>query len=133
MPSKTTTKAAPAKQTAAKAAAPAKATSTFDYSNLTVADAALPTITRQGKHRDNPFVAWLQESKDNNTGKTVTLPEAEVKGATYLIRRAATQLGVGSRVVEQDGPRAGTVTLLFAATKRKTVTRKAKDNAEATQ
>lgn len=99
----------------------------LDLSGLAVADAAVPGITRQRKHRDNPFVAHLTASRDNsNAGKSVTVPDANATEVMYLIRAASNELGCGARIVEQKNGN-GTTTLLFAAKPR----RKRKTKAEA--
>lgn len=73
----------------------------FDFSALSATDATVPTSTRAAK-RDNPFGAWLKESYDKGTGKAVTVPAANVAETVYLIRQAANELNIGSRVVLQD-------------------------------
>ena len=88
-------------------------------------------MQRERKHRDNPFVAWLAESYDKGTGKSVTVPAANVGEVQYLIRRAADEIGCGSRVVVQNSKgetldrdaqksAKGNLTVLFQGKDRKT-------------
>lgn len=74
--------------------------------NLSAADAELAPITRTGDSngrqravQNNPFVAWLQDSKEKEIGKAVTVPARQAKQTEYLIRQAAADLGLGVRVV----------------------------------
>lgn len=106
----------------------------LDLSTLAPTAAELPKQERQ--HRDNPFVAWLTESFENdNAGRKVTVPAANVSEVEYLIRKAAQDLNIGSRVVVQKNGKTldkdarksatGSVDVLFSAKNRKQ--RKAKD------
>jgi hypothetical protein len=75
--------------------------------NLSAADAELAPITRSGGDsngrqravQNNPFVAWLQDSKEKEIGKAVTVPARQAKQTEYLIRQAAADLALGVRVV----------------------------------
>jgi len=75
--------------------------------NLSAADAELAPITRTGGDsngrqravQNNPFVAWLQDSKEKEIGKAVTVPARQAKQTEYLIRQAAADLALGVRVV----------------------------------
>lgn len=79
----------------------------FEFlSNLKAEETALPEIKRagggNGRERvvqDNPFVPWLQESKEKEIGKAVTVKASQAKKTEYLIRQAAADLGLGVRVV----------------------------------
>ena len=74
-------------------------------SSLSVETAALPEshAGRNRKVKDNPFVEWVQGSYSDKTGRSVTIPGANVKEACYLIRSAASTLGLGVRIVVQNG------------------------------
>lgn len=89
-----TRKAAAAKSTAA---APA-----FDLSSLSVADATMPKGSRSSVTTNSPFPAFMQDSKDRGVGKSVTVPASQVKRVVYLIRAAANDMQIGSRIVTQD-------------------------------
>jgi hypothetical protein len=116
---------------ASKATAP-KAPA-FDASALTVQDAELPKQTRSGNAGPNPFLPVLTASKDHgNAGKSVNVPAGNVGQVQYLIRRAAADLGVGSRIVLRNSkgdtldkaalksmPKTAQVTVLFASKARK--------------
>lgn len=102
----------------------------LDLTALVPTDATLPSTAREGKYKDNPFEAWLADSYENKTGKSVTVPAANVKEVQYLIRRAADTLKIGSRVVVQNGKgetldreaiktAKGNLTVLFAGKDRK--------------
>lgn len=84
----------------------------FEFlSNLQAEETALPEIQRAGGGngrtrvvQDNPFVPWLQESKEKEIGKAVTVKASQAKKTEYLIRQAAQDLGLGVRVVHMvDG------------------------------
>jgi hypothetical protein len=103
----------------------------LDLAALVPTDAEVPTMQRERKHRDNPFVAWLSESYSTETGKSVTVPAANVGELEYLIRRASDDLGIGARVVVQNSKgetldkdarknAKGNLTVLFAGKDRKT-------------
>lgn len=100
----------------------------LDISTLAPVSAELPKVTRE--QRDNPFTAWLATSYENdNAGQKVTVPAANVAEVTYLIRKAAGDLGIGSRVVVQQKGKTldrdavktakGNCDVLFAAKERK--------------
>lgn len=108
-----------------KPAAPA-----LDLSALAPVDAEVPTTTRERKHKDNPFLAWLAESFEKKIGKAVTVPKANVGEVEYLIRAASNELGIGARVVKSE-PKAGKVTITFAGQTRKNRKTKAEKAAEA--
>lgn len=74
----------------------------LDLTSLVPTDAEVPATQRERKHRDNPFVAWLADSYEHSTGKSVTVPAANVGEVEYLIRRAADEIGCGARVVVQN-------------------------------
>lgn len=91
----------------------------LDFGSLSVADASVPAVTRTRKYRDNPFVAHLQASQENdNSGKAVTVPAENVTEVKYLVRQASNDLNCGARIVEQENGD-GTVTVLFAAKTRR--------------
>lgn len=74
-------------------------------STLTVETTELPARAGGGRGRkvkDNPFTPWLSESWADKTGRSVTVPGANVREAEYLIRAAAADLGVGVRIVRTD-------------------------------
>lgn len=79
----------------------------FEFlSDLQAEETALPEIQRagggNGRQRvvqDNPFVPWLQESKEKEIGKAVTVKAGQARKTEYLIRQAAQDLGLGVRVV----------------------------------
>lgn len=117
----------------------------LDLSKLAPVAAELPKVSRD--KRDNPFTPWLRESNDGRDagkegkGKRVTVPAVNVGEVEYLIRKAATELGIGARVVIQNTKgetvtkdqtkgiaaknRAAQVHVLFSAKDRKS--RKTKD------
>lgn len=112
----------------------------LDLSTLAPVNAEVPSQQRERRVKDNPFVAWLADSFENKTGKSVTVPAANVGEVEYLIRRAADELKIGARVVVQDSKgntldkdakrnAKGNLTVLFAGKDRKT--RKPKDAATA--
>lgn len=93
----------------------------LDLSALVPVEAEVPKMQRERKHRDNPFTAWLAESFEQGTGKSVTVPNANVGEVEYLIRRAADDLNIGARVVKtEDSPKKGQTTVVFAGKERKT-------------
>lgn len=103
----------------------------LDLTALAPVDAEVPAMQRERKHRDNPFVAWLAESYEKGTGKSVTVPAANVSEVEYLIRRAADDIGCGARVVVQNAKgetldkdakksARGNLTVLFMGKDRKT-------------
>ncbi len=72
-------------------------------SGLSVETAALPEkVAREKKIKDNPFTAWLSESYADRSGRSVTVPVANVREVQNLIRYAANDLNIGARVVVQD-------------------------------
>lgn len=79
----------------------------FEFlASLKAEETALPEIKRAGGGngrtrvvQDNPFVPWLQESKEKEIGKAVTVKASQAKKTEYLIRQAAADLGLGVRVV----------------------------------
>lgn len=92
----------------------------LDLSALTVAEADVPKQTRERKHKDNPFEAWLAESYESGTGRAVAVPTANASEVEYLIRRASNDLGIGARVVKvEDSPRKGHTTIKFQGKERK--------------
>jgi hypothetical protein len=70
-------------------------------SGLSVETAELPKGEggRGRKVKDNPFTQWVSDSYATESGRSVTVPGANVKEAAYLIRQAAQDLGLGVRVV----------------------------------
>lgn len=93
----------------------------FDASSLSVETAEMPASQRANA-RPNPFVDTLvtsyeEWSKDKSKGgRKVTVAVKDAGSVKYLIRDAARRAGVGSRLVEQENtPRKGQVTILFAA------------------
>lgn len=74
----------------------------FDFSALSVETAELPPRAggREKKFRDNPFTTVLRESFDTKTGRKVEVPKAQLKDLEYLLRSAATELGIGVRIVK---------------------------------
>lgn len=90
----------------------------FDFSAVPVKDATLPPRHGAANPADNPFVALLKDSRDNKTGKSITVPEKAADRATYLIRAASKVLNCGSRVVASK-PVKGQVTIEFEASKRR--------------
>lgn len=110
----------------------------LDLSSLAPQAAELPKVERE--KRDNPFTTWLATSYENDgAGQKVTVPAANASEVEYLIRRAANELGIGSRVVVQQKGKTldkderknarGNVDVLFAAKDRK----QRKQNADGTQ
>lgn len=105
----------------------------FDFSALTVADAELPKSQRSTSTGPNPFDAPMRQSMENgNAGKAVSVPAAQVGKVQYLIRRAASDLNTGSRIVLRNSkgdtldkaalkalPKNASVTVLFASKTRK--------------
>lgn len=79
----------------------------FEFlANLKAEETALPEVKRAGGGngrarvvQDNPFIPWLQESKEKEIGKAVTVKASQAKKTEYLIRQAAADLGLGVRVV----------------------------------
>jgi hypothetical protein len=107
-----------------KATAPA-----LDLSAVTVEDAALPAITRQRNAKDNPMLAHLRASMENNgAGKAITVPTANAKEVVYLIRSASNRLGCGARVVTTE--KGKNTQIAFGATKRRARKTKAEKAAE---
>jgi hypothetical protein len=71
---------------------------------LTATTAELPKRVggRGRKVKDNPFTAWVSDSYATQSGRSVTIPGANAKDATYLVRSAAGDLGLGVRIVVTD-------------------------------
>ncbi|HVI71730.1 MAG TPA: hypothetical protein VM656_09625 [Pyrinomonadaceae bacterium] len=125
---------APAKATATlakkadKNAAKRTQTADFDFSGVTVADGEVPTRTGSRVAMPNPFVDHLKASAEKRTdrpngawvggGKTLTVPEKQVKTAVNLIRYGANRLGFGVTIAETPQP-GGKVRIDFAAKNRK--------------
>jgi hypothetical protein len=113
------------------------ADNTFDFGSVTVSEADMPKTAagRNRKHEFNPFTEPLAASfeafgKGESAGRQVTLPGAAVGEAVYLIRQAATDLGIGARVIlrntkgetidnETAKKSRGNVTVLFSGKNRK--------------
>lgn len=76
----------------------------FDITKLEPAVIEMPPPTARGREAaPNPFRDWLKASYDDGQGRSVTAPTPEA--ATEIlsaIRRAATKLEIGSRVVFKD-------------------------------
>jgi len=74
--------------------------------NLTVEETSLPARQggRQAKVQSNPFTDWLSSSYTDGKGRMVKVPNEQVTKVTYLLNRAAKDLGIGCRIVlEVDG------------------------------
>lgn len=73
----------------------------FDFGKLTPEATELPQREggRTREVEDNPFIPWVQESYNSETGRAVTVPNEMVKKTEYLIRQAAKDLGLGVRIV----------------------------------
>jgi len=71
---------------------------------LTAQTAELPKRTggRGRKVKDNPFTPWVSDSYASQSGRSVTVPGMNAKDATYLVRSAAQDLGLGVRIVATD-------------------------------
>lgn len=72
----------------------------FDFSSLTAEDIDEAPQNSGGarrKYEVNPFVQMLKEAAQKGGGKQVVVPRNAVKGSLALIRRAADELGWGSR------------------------------------
>jgi len=109
---------------------PTKNTPKLNLESLTAVEAEVPKQTRERKHADNPFTAWLAESYESGKGRSVTIPNANATEVEYLIRRASNDLGIGARVVKQENkPRKGQTTVLFQGKARKQ--RKSAENGDA--
>jgi hypothetical protein len=112
----------------------------FSFDNLTAEVAELPKRAggKPKKTENNPFLAMVGDSYTTNTGRSVTVPNAKVKDAVYLIRHAANELGLGVRVVvsltkeqRENAPKNKNVKILFQGQpKRKYSPRKSKAPAE---
>lgn len=78
-------------------AAPANgAKEPFSWQNLTVEDAPAVHTSRASQLDGTPFVAWLRESRDGNTAKTLRVGSADrKKAAVHMLRLAAKELGCG--------------------------------------
>lgn len=99
----------------------------FDFSALAVQDAsqdALPAIQRKREQKPNPLELPVKDSYEHDKVKQVNVPEAQVKHAVNLIRRAANKMKIGVRVVTND-PVDGHVLIVFKAKER--AKRKSKD------
>lgn len=86
----------------------------FDFNALT-ADTVeeLPKGIRKSAVDYTPFIAWVKETYDTNTAKQVTVPSVQAGKVKSLVRQAASRLGIGSRIREQDNGD-DTVTVTFA-------------------
>lgn len=105
---------------AAKPAAEAKP-APLDFASLTVADVKpeeMPKRDSKSKVKDTPVYGWMQDSRQNNVAKSVTIPAANVKEIVNLIRQAANVLACGARIVEKDAGN-GNVTVTFTAKDRR--------------
>ncbi len=98
----------------------------LDLSSLVPVAAEVPKVARERKHKDNPFVAWLAASYENDgAGQSVNVPDENVGEIEYLIRLAAQDLGIGSRVVKQPAEDEkgkaikGQTTIIYAGKDRK--------------
>jgi hypothetical protein len=109
----------------------------FDFSAVAVTEAELPKSAtgRERKHAVNPFTEILAASyeaftSNGNPGRQITIPGKQAHEAVYLIRQAADDLGIGSRVVLRDSKGntvatkdakdiRGNVVVLFGAKNRK--------------
>lgn len=118
------------------------ASSGFDFSNLSAEVTELPKTTRPGrerKFRENPFVPWVRESYETKTGRAVTVPNAAVKETEYLIRQAATELGIGVRIVcsldkeaREKAPKNRNVKVSFQGKEKRKYNGRKKNGAEST-
>lgn len=82
----------------------------FDFSAVSVAEAEMPKsgAGRPRKTENNPFTEVLAQSYEafkagGNAGRQIKVPGANVGEAVYLIRQAADDLKIGSRVLIRDG------------------------------
>jgi hypothetical protein len=88
--------------------ATATETPAFSFAGLSIEDADLPAAKRASKFVDNPLLpAFKSSHADRKTasdgswqgkGKAVVVPASEVSTVEGLIRNAAEQLNLGSRV-----------------------------------
>lgn len=68
----------------------------FDFSDMTVTTKPLVKgAGRPKKYQTNPFLPFLLESKQDNEGRSVTLPQPKINDAVRLLRGAAVELGYG--------------------------------------
>lgn len=73
----------------------------FDFSALSADDTEMPSTAHGGRTRKiqhNPFVEFLSDSYQRDVAKAVKIPNEQVKQTEYLIRQAATDLGIGVRL-----------------------------------
>lgn len=113
MPAKTTQ--SPAKTTPApvKTAAAAKPKVTFDFGAMEVADVQASEVkhTRNSQLDSSPVMEWLKQSKQNNVGKAVGMPDkAHAEAFITLLRSAAARLGIGVRILVEPTLDKGTDT-----------------------
>jgi hypothetical protein len=78
----------------------------FDFSAVKVEEADLPKngAGRNRRHAVNPFTEVLAASYEafkanGNAGRQIKVPGKQVSEAVYLIRQAADDLRIGSRVI----------------------------------
>lgn len=75
----------------------------FSFDGLKAEVTELPAITRDRGTGFNPFKQMLADSYADNKGRQVVIPAEAVAEAQRLIRRAADQLKIGSRIVIDNG------------------------------
>lgn len=73
----------------------------FDFGKLEAQETTLPKRHggRTRKYTENPFLAWVGDSYQSKTGRSVTVPKSQLSDVQYLIRAAASDLGIGVRIV----------------------------------
>lgn len=91
----------------------------IDYGSLTIADTDNITHSRGNILDGTPFVEWVKASKDGQTAKTITVPNAAVDQTKNLLRAAGTRLGLGVTVDTVASKRAGHTEVKFQAKDRR--------------
>jgi len=104
----------------AKMATPAKPADPLAGLSVSVETAPLPAIQR---NRDvvNPFMDAVKESFEDGNPRGVTVPEASVSRAVYMLRQAAERHNIGVRIVQDDAVN-GQVKIRFQGKTKRNVT-----------